>query len=148
MKPRHQAREVALQILYRYDVAAAGGIQPPQGKDLADDLVRHFEHFKVPQELRGFAAQLVSGTLIQLPVLDATVEKHASNWKVSRMNVIDRSLLRMAAYEMLHLPETPETVTIDEAIELAKQFGNADSPSFANGILDAIKKAKPAKTSS
>jgi N utilization substance protein B len=161
MSNRHHAREVALQILYRYDVALQGkNANPvtigesklvlnapaktltPADLDRAVDLKSHFEHFKVAPDVREFAATLVSGTLRELAALDETLERQASNWKVSRMALVDRSLLRMALYEMLHLPESPDAVVIDEAVELAKQYGNAESPGFINGILDAIKKSK------
>ena len=144
MKSRHRAREVALQILYRYDSALqASGAAVPQDEDLAHELRQHFDHFQVPPALREFAAELVAGTLTHQPRLDQILEKHVSNWKVARMGMVDRSLLRMAAYEMLHFPETAPSVIIDEAIELGKQFGNEDTPAFVNGILDAIKTALP-----
>lgn len=138
---RHMAREVALQILYRYDVAASSGnVTIPSGTELARELRSHFEHFRVPDELREFAAELVAGSLREMSQLDQTLEKHASNWRVSRMAYVDRSLLRMALYEMIHFKDTPGTVVIDEAIELAKQFGTADTPAFINGVLDAVKR--------
>jgi N utilization substance protein B len=142
IKPsRHQAREIALQMLYRYDEAPAAadahGAKPPQA--LIDELNGHFEHFQTPLELRSFTAELVAGTLRELPALDALLEKHASNWKIARMASVDRCLLRMAAYELGHFPDTPASVVIDEAIELAKQFGTAESPAFVNGVLDAIR---------
>lgn len=139
MNSRHRAREVALQILYRYDVSAhSTGTPPPTGQALADDLVRHFEHFQVPAGLREFAAQLVSGTLQNIPSLDALLEKHADHWKISRMGFIDRNLLRMSTYEMRNFPDIPHQVTIDEAVELAKQFGTQETPAFINGILDSL----------
>jgi N utilization substance protein B len=144
MKPsRHQAREVALQILYRYDVAQQSGnldgAAPTHHTALIEDLNRHFDHFKVPQELRGFSAELVAGSLRELGQLDELLEKHASNWKVARMGLVDRNLLRMSVYELKSFPDTPASVVIDEAVELAKQFGTAESPAFVNGVLDAIK---------
>lgn len=140
MKSRHRAREIALQILYQYDLSAHSTGQPfLQGQALVHDLAHHYEHFKVSEGLREFVGQLVAGTLHQVKELDELLEKHASHWKVARMSSVDRSLLRMAVYEMTQLKETPSTVVIDEAVELAKQFGTSDSPSFINGILDAIK---------
>jgi transcription antitermination protein NusB len=140
MKSRHRAREIALQILYRYDVALQStGLQPPQGSGLADDLRKHFDHFQVPDPVREFAALLVAGTLQNLPTLDQLLEKHAANWKITRMGFIDRNLLRMATFELTQVADTPHTVTIDEAVELAKQFGTAETSAFVNGILDAIR---------
>lgn len=142
MKTRHRAREVALQILYRYDVAQQTEHTPiPEGAELLKDLTRHFDHFKVPEDLRGFAAQLVSGTLLKISELDPLIEANTANWKMSRLAPVDRSLLRMATYEMREIPETPATVVINEAVELAKQFGNEETPSFINGILDSVRKA-------
>ncbi len=135
--PRHRAREVALQILYRYDVNSV--TEPaPEGAMLASDLSRHFDHFQVPDNLRGFAAELVAGTLQEKADLDGLIEAQAKNWKVARMGSVERSLLRMAIYEMRHYSDIPRNVTIDEAVELAKQFGNAETPAFINGILDAV----------
>jgi len=147
MKSRHRAREIALQILYQYDLAAhSSGQKPPQGQKLVADLSYHFEHFTVPEPLREFIGQLVAGTLTEVIQLDELLEKHAANWKVARMSSVDRSLLRMATYEMLHMKETPHSVIINEAIELAKQFGTSESPSFINGILDGIKSGVKAET--
>ncbi|MGZ3689133.1 MAG: transcription antitermination factor NusB [Bdellovibrionota bacterium] len=141
MKSRHKAREIALQILYRYDVAQqSAGMRIPQGPALLQDLNHHFEHFDVASELREFSAQLVAGTLNQALEIDATIEKHASNWKVARMGFVDRSLIRMSTYELSAFPDTAASIVIDEAVELAKQFGTSDSPAFVNGILDAIKR--------
>lgn len=142
MNSRHRAREVALQILYRYDVASQSqGIEPPSGGALARDLIQHFDHFGTPQELREFAANLVSGTLQEQKSLDQYLERHAANWRISRMAYVDRSILRMAVYEMLHFPEISSSIVIDEAVELAKQFGTSETPGFVNGVLDAVKEA-------
>ncbi len=139
--PRHRAREIALQILYRFDLGQAGGQAAPTGPALAKEIEAHFEHFEAPENVRAFAAELVAGTLHDQAKIDATIEKVASNWKLARMAVIDRNLLRMAIYEMGHFPDVPASVTIDEAIELAKQFGNAETPAFVNGVLDAVRQA-------
>jgi len=140
---RHKAREAALQILYSYDLASVKTLPAHQ---FADDLTSHFDHFKVPKEVREFAAQLVAGTLRDIQVIDETLEKHATNWKVTRMAYIDRALLRMAVFELLNFPDIPSSVTIDEAIELAKDFGAPETPAFINGILDSIKEEKKSTT--
>lgn len=141
MKSRHRAREVALQILYGYEIAhTTAGAAIPQGMALAADLRKHFDHFQVAEALREFSAQLVAGTLTEVSQLDPWIEQHASNWKIARMAPVDRTLLRMASYELRKIPETPPSVVIDEAIELAKQFGTAETPAFVNGILDALRK--------
>jgi len=138
---RHRAREVALQILYRYDTAVSAGQADaiPQGIALASDLTRHFDHFQVPADLRTFASELVAGTLTEIPAIDALIESQTKNWKIARMASIDRSLLRMAIYEMRHFSDIPRSVTINEAVELAKEFGSADTAAFVNGILDSIR---------
>ncbi|OFZ53121.1 MAG: transcription antitermination factor NusB [Bdellovibrionales bacterium RIFOXYC1_FULL_54_43] len=140
MKSRHHAREIALQILYQYDMEGQGRTGPAEAETqkFISDLTHHFEHFEVPQELREFVAQLVVGTVTEVSALDAAIEKHAANWKLNRMPIVDRSLLRMAIYEMTHFPDTAASIVIDEAIELAKQFGTEETPGFVNGILDAV----------
>jgi transcription antitermination protein NusB len=134
MKSRHRAREIALQILYRFDSST------PNAQQIIQDLKFHFEHFQVHDAMREFIAQLVTGTVHHITALDTVLEKHAVNWKVSRMSSVDRSLLRMAVYEMLYMKDdVAPSIVIDEAIELAKQFGTSDTPAFVNGILDSIK---------
>ncbi len=142
---RHHAREIALQVLYRYDLNQTQGTESiPTGLALAEDLKRHFEHFQVTAGVREFAAELIAGTLQDSTALDLEIEKFATNWKISRMALIDRNLLRMAMYEMTRFKDIPASVTIDEAIELAKQFGTADTSSFVNAILDSYRKASVA----
>src|SRR5688572_22422703 len=139
---RHHAREVALQVLYRFDLESQGKGSSLEASALSGDLARHFEHFQVTPAVREFAAELVAGTLMKAAEIDAEIEKVASNWKVARMAVIDRNLLRMAYFEMTHFKDIPHTVTIDEAVELAKQFGTSDTPGFVNGVLDQIRKTR------
>jgi N utilization substance protein B len=140
MTTRHRAREVALQVLYRYD--AINPSELPTGAALAADIRKHFDHFQTPDGLREFAALLIAGTLQDLKSLDELIESHASNWKLSRMPLIDRMLLRMSTYELTRLTETPASVVINEAIELAKQFGTAETPAFVNGVLDGIRRSR------
>ena len=141
---RHHAREIALQILYRYDVnatsGAGGASEKPSGLALAEDLKKHFEHFQVTEGVREFAAELVVGTLKNAAELDLEIEKYANNWKIARMALIDRNLLRMALFEMSRFKDIPAAITIDEAVELAKSFGTADTSSFVNAILDSYRK--------
>lgn len=143
---RHHAREIALQILYRYDLGSSSVSHPeavvptPTGVALSDDLKKHFEHFQVTEGVREFASELVAGTLSQAAELDLEIEKYANNWKIARMALIDRNLLRMALFEMTRFKDIPHSVTIDEAVELAKQFGTADTSGFVNAILDSFRK--------
>ncbi len=136
MSSRHRARESALQILYSLDT---GEQKAPS--ELIPRLNQHFDHFKVPEDLREFASELVSGSLLDRESIDELLERHATHWKVSRMASLDRCLLRMAVNEMLRFPETSSSIIIDEAIELGKQFGTPETPGFVNGILDSIRKS-------
>jgi N utilization substance protein B len=137
---RRRAREVALQILYQWDPSSEqlGGGPPMTAPQLVAQLQATFNHFQIPDEVREFAGQLVTGAVLHRAKLDATIEKHAAHWKLGRMTVVDRNLLRLSAYELLMTPETPRSVVIDEAIELGKKFGTAETAAFINGILDAI----------
>jgi len=146
-QPRHHAREVALQILYRYDIAgespatAAAGENPLSSAHLTvENLKQHFDHFHVPHEARQFAAELVSGTLAHLKEIDEKIEAQGTSWKIARMNYVDRCLLRLSTYELLYRSENPASVVIDEAVELAKHFGNSETGAFVNGVLDGIRK--------
>lgn len=128
---RHRAREIALQILYQCDFEG----KEPELKD----IVSHLKHFEVPEPLYEFVTQLVIGTLKKIPEIDKLLKKHTLHWKIERLAAVDRNLLRMAAYEILHVPETHRTIVINEAIELAKTFGTSeDTPAFINGVLDQI----------
>lgn len=141
MTPRHRARETAFQILYRYDLDLQNaGTPAPQAGILDQELERHFDHFRTPDESREFAASLVRDTLKRLDEIDTEIQKHAKNWRLSRMSVADRNLLRVGVSELQTHREIPVAVTLDEAVELAKQFGSEETPSFVNGILDAIAK--------
>jgi N utilization substance protein B len=131
---RRAAREAALQVLYFCEVGRAEPV---------DALDTYFaEHAPdAPERLRQFAGELVRGTIGNTAALDELIGRHASNWRVDRLAVIDRLILRMAAWELQHVPDTPPAVAINEAIELAKRFGTDESPRFVNGVLDAIRKA-------
>ena len=91
-----------------------------------------------PPEIRAFAEELVRGVIAKRDALDEIIRGISLNWKLERMAVIDRNVLRLAAYELLHVPGIPRKVTINEAIEIAKHFGTDDSGSFVNGIVDRV----------
>lgn len=135
-KQRHQAREIALQILYHCDLS---GIFNGDTEALPQVDV-HFEHFKVPPPVRPYAGALVLGTCQSVKKIDELIEKESANWKLGRMPPIDRNLIRMTIFELLEQTDVPVSVAIDEAVELAKAFGSAESSSFINGILDTIAK--------
>jgi N utilization substance protein B len=128
--PRRRSREAALQVLYAIDVAGA--------REVADDAFETAAaHFDVPEASRSFAEELVKGVVAKRDELDARVATHATHWRISRMAAVDRNVLRLATYELCNT-DTPTPVVIDEAVRLARRFGEDRSPAFVNGILDAI----------
>jgi len=133
MGSRRKARECALQMLFAADVSEAN----------ADDVVRSYWAELGEPELddtaRDFATRLASGTLANLELLDERIRSRAEHWRISRMAVVDRNILRLAVYEFLYEP-TPRTVAINEALEIARRFSTYEATQFINGILDAIKR--------
>ena len=133
MGSRRKARECALQMLFAADVAEI----PP------DDVVRSYWAELGEPELdvtaREFATRLASQTLSNLELLDERIRSRAEHWRISRMAVVDRNILRLAVYEFLYEP-TPRTVAINEALEIARRFSTYEATQFINGILDAIKR--------
>jgi transcription antitermination protein NusB len=128
MGSRHLSRERALQILFQYDIHGKSGLWLDEfWKPLTDDA-----------DTKVFAEQLVAGVLKYKNDLDLLIGAYATNWKVSRMQIIDRNILRLGAYELLWLDEVPAKVTMNEAIELAKDFGDDEAAKFVNGILDKV----------
>ncbi len=133
MGSRHLSRERALQILFQYDIHGRPGIW----------LEEFWKPLKDSQETRAFAERLVAGVRAHQNELDALIGKYATNWKVSRMQIVDRNILRLGAYELLWLDEVPAKVTVNEAIELAKDFGDDEAAKFVNGILDKVLVTEP-----
>ena len=133
---RHRAREAAVQMLYQWEV----------GRDPMLEVVRVFwthgpsASQPITAELREFATGLASGVAGAVEAIDVMIVEAAENWRIERMNVLDRLILRLAIYEFLHEPETPAKVIINEALELARTFSTDDSVRFINGILDAVRK--------
>ncbi|MBI4343180.1 MAG: transcription antitermination factor NusB [Candidatus Omnitrophica bacterium] len=138
MRNRTRARECALQMLYQADIRRTSAEQVGREYWRADEPVE--------PDVQAFATQLFDGTMAHLTEIDALIAKHADNWNIKRMAVIDRNILRLGAFELLHVEDVPPKVCINEAIELAKRFGDADSGKFINGILDAIHKKSHART--
>lgn len=133
MRKRTLARECALQILYQMDV----------NHQTALEAMGDFWSVKnVEDSIRAFANALVEGVEEKKDSLDEEIAKIAQNWKLNRMAVVDRNILRLAAYELLYHADVPHKVSINEAIELAKKYGDSDSSRFVNGILDKIGKQK------
>ena len=131
MRKRTKARECALQILYQIDIR----------KDPPEELISEFwETEEAESEVKDFAEALVKGTVTNTKKIDEVISKYASNWKLNRMAIIDRNVLRMATYELLFCEDIPPKVSINEAVDLAKKFGDMESGKFVNGILDKINK--------
>ncbi|MBI3312173.1 MAG: transcription antitermination factor NusB [Candidatus Omnitrophica bacterium] len=130
---RSRAREIALKVLYQLDVTR---------DDPEEGLKIFFRHHRVPVNSQSFIGLLVRGTAEKRSEIDALLSKHALNWSLDRMAMVDRNILRLAAFELLFHNDTPPKVVINEAVELAKRFGSFDSSKFVNGVLDAIHKKK------
>ena len=105
------------------------------------EIYPHFwkEH-EVEAEVREFAEGLVEGVMQEREALDRIIAGSVDNWRIDRMAVVDRNILRLAVYELAWLPDTPSVVVLDEAIEVGKKYGSEQSGSFINGILDAVRK--------
>ena len=134
MNQRHLAREAALRILYFCEV---GGVPP-------DDAIRAFfeEHASdASATVRTFAARLVHGTMVHQAALDALIGQHSQHWRIERLAIIDRLILRMGIWELQHEPDVPAAVVLNEAIELARTYSTDGSVAFVNGVLDGVRKA-------
>ena len=131
---RSRAREVALQLLFQRDV------NPTVSRNVIDRFLR--DRLTDPA-LVSFSAALYDGVVTNLTEIDAKLAAAAENWRLVRMANVDRNVLRLGAFEVLHTrDDTPAPVAIDEAIELARRYGSADSPAFVNGVLDKINKSR------
>jgi len=129
MGNRHKAREFTLQILYQHDLV---------GTAVETVLELFWRDLQAPMEVRAFSDRLVFGVVHHLGEIDKLLTGYSENWSLERMNGVDRNVLRMATYEVLHCPEIPKNVTINEAVEIGKRFGSEDSGAFINGIIDKI----------
>ena len=129
MKPRTRARSLALQVLYEVDVAN----HPP-----ADIYKLRLEDTPLSDDLSEFARQIIFGVLPLTNTLDHIIAEYAPEWPLEQIAAIDRNILRMALWEFAVYHETPVKVAINEAVELAKQFGSDSAPRFINGVLGAL----------
>ncbi|OGV81396.1 MAG: transcription antitermination factor NusB [Lentisphaerae bacterium RIFOXYB12_FULL_65_16] len=148
LRKRRFARECALQYLYQADVQAADGVEPPS-LELFWEQVRSLENFLAEplfEEARSFAERLMAGVRENLAELDRRITAYAENWTLERMSVVDRNILRLAAFELFWCADVPAVASINEAIELAKEFGHQDSGRFVNGILDRMLRERQAET--
>ncbi|HOW34838.1 MAG TPA: transcription antitermination factor NusB [Candidatus Omnitrophota bacterium] len=132
MRKRTQSREWALKILYQADIT---------GKPVlvsAEEFIANEE--KADKEVADFCKRLVVGIGDNLEAIDSKIRAYATNWDFKRIAVIDRNILRLGIFELMHTPDVPPKVTINEAVELAKKYGDLESSKFVNGILDNIHK--------
>jgi transcription antitermination protein NusB len=134
---RHRSRYRAVQILYQIDMRS---LSPEEAIRAYYDTLYSEEHDQ-PQRADEFMEELVSGTFAQRADIDSRIEQHSANWKLDRMPVVDRNLLRMAVYEIL-AAKTPPAIVIDEALELARRMSGDEAVKFVNGVLDAVRKAE------
>jgi len=132
---KHRARAAALQMLYQCEVGRAGA-----DESIVTYWAAQNADAELGEPLREFANRLVRGTLDRRDEIDGMLTAHAQNWRVERMNVIDRLVLRLAVFEMLSEADTPSKVIINEAIELARSFSGDAAVGFVNGVLDAVRK--------
>lgn len=130
MKSRSQSRQLALQVLYQADVGVA--VAPAGPFPLLDDST-------ADARTREFAGRLAGGALERRKEIDAILTRFARNWSLGRMPILDRNIMRLGVYEILFGKELSPAVVINEAVELAKRFGSAESGAFVNGLLDRVR---------
>ncbi len=130
IRKRTRARELALQHLYTVDL---------RGADDSENLAAWLETQTNDARIRAFAADIATGCMEHTAAIDAEIKRVAKNWDFHRIAVVDRNILRLAVYEMLHRGDIPPRVTLNEAIELAKRFSTAESGGFVNALLDKIR---------
>src|SRR6202165_4491755 len=133
MGSRRKARECALQMLFAADVAGT------RGDELARTFWSELSDGEIEPGAQEFATRLAIGTLANLAEVDERIRARAEHWRITRMALVDRNVLRLAVYEFLK-EATPRTVTINEALEIARRFSTYEATQFINGILDAIKR--------
>ncbi len=130
MAKRTRAREVALQLLFQRD----------HNIKVDRSALLRFVHDRLHEAaLEAFCLKLYEGVVGHLDDIDKRLTAAAENWRLPRMATVDRNVLRLGAYELLFAPDTPPNVALDEAIELARRYGSADSPAFVNGVLDRLR---------
>ena len=137
MRRRTRAREIAVQFLYQLDL---------RGDETLDSLHEYVESETTDKEMRDFAIRLIQGSRRHQEETDSRLREVTRNWDLSRMATLDRNVLRMAVFELLHCPDIPPKVTINEAIDIGKKYSTANSGAFINGILDRVRLDELEKT--
>jgi N utilization substance protein B len=136
MTRRSRGREVALQLLY----------QREQNPKIDRAALEQFAHARLKDEPTcKFCLFLFDGVVAHMDQIDARISAAAENWRITRMPAVDRNILRLGAYELVHMQDTPAAVAFDEAIELARRYGAADSSAFVNGVLDRLRREAVSK---
>lgn len=125
-----------MQMLFQWDL----GQHPP-----AEVISTFLDPRKLEPDTAAFARLLFEGAVKEVDALDSTARAHARHWRLERMAAVDRNIIRMALYEILHVPENPPAVVINEALELARRFSSVDSVDFINGVLDSARKGSSAR---
>jgi N utilization substance protein B len=145
MGKRRDSREAAVQFLYQLDLHQE---RESHGTDDFWELRCGPGKAPAPAKMRAFTEQLIAGVIAHLDELDELIKKYTANYELHRLAAVDRNILRMAIYEMLHSPDVAPVIIINEAIEIAKKFGAEKSGGFVNGILDRVKGDlnRPART--
>jgi len=138
MGARRKGRVLAFQAVYRHDMT---GQTLPELLDVSWMEVQ--SERALSNETRDFAQLLVQGTLERLGEIDATIGRYLEHWELSRLGRVDLAILRISVYALLHQPSIPASVTIDEAVDIAKEYGGEKSYRFVNGVLDAVRKGLP-----
>ena len=142
MGTRRKAREAALQFLFQDDFG--GTPESVAGDALDDRFTRFCTFYQVSRKSRSYALELVRGVLTHKQDIDSIIRQNATNWRLERIAVTDRNLLRVGIFELIYQADVPPQVAINEAVEIAKRFGSDDSPSFINGVLDAVQQRRVA----
>ncbi len=137
---RRKSREAVLQFLFQDDFK---GFEAGFDQNLSERFVDFCSLYDVQKKARSYAVELLEGVYKERENVDAVISQHARNWRLERINVTDRNVLRIAVFEMIHCAGVPAEVAINEAVEIAKRFGAGESPSFVNGVLDAVKESLP-----
>ena len=129
MGKRTQSREIALQVLYQIDMS--------EGKT-EEEFNLFWDHFTPPEDLKEFSQKIVSGVCQHEEEIDVIIEHYSEHWRLKRMPIVDRNILRLAIFELMFCDDIPPKVVLNEAVELGKKFGSDKSGSFVNGILDKV----------
>ncbi len=136
MGTRRKAREAALQFLFQDDFVGKSG---DRDQEITDRFGQFCLLYQISHKARPYALELLYGIQKRRQELDRIIRDNAVNWRLERIAIMDRNLLRVGVYEMVFADDVPPQVAINEAVEIAKRFGSGDSPGFINGVLDAVK---------